>query len=94
MGPLPRRTNPVGSCSCPFGRYPLGTLFDQHDHSNDRPIYFSILPLYVRGFGTRDNLIFVEVVVSIWGSLVCFSGWMENSETESGIHPADNRPSL
>ena len=34
-------------------RYPLGPLFDQHDHSNDRPIYFSNLASLCAGFGTE-----------------------------------------
>ncbi len=32
----------------------------QHDHPKWRPIYFPILPLYVRALGQRDNLIFVS----------------------------------
>lgn len=46
-----------------------------------------ILPLYVRALGQRDNLIFVSgMIVSAMGvSSMLFSGWMENSETESEI---------
>ena len=33
--------------------YSLGPLFDQHDHSNDRPIYFSDPASLCASFGTK-----------------------------------------
>ena len=90
MSPFQKKNkNPVGSCSCPFSkRYPLGTLFDQHDHSMIAQSISPILPLYVRALGQRDNLIFVSgMIVSAMGvSSMLFSGWMGKLGDRIGNH--------
>ncbi len=56
MSPFQKKNkNPVGSCSCPFSKKisSWDSFFDQHDHSNDRPIYFSDPASLCASFGTK-----------------------------------------